>query len=248
MSDDKPIPIPWNHRPDRMREATHEEREIIEKALGHPFASLRVPVEGIPTQMRDGKLVNSETLMINIEIGGHVTVTLESDPPLQSAAVRYLMRSQLPKWTKECRWPAGTFDGEISKMAQNSGPTLADSATKFTDHPYRSDVTLAEVIADSVAVQRRLNERLRLYEEQYQALKRENERLRSEGEWRPIATAPKSCRALICGGIRNCVDGYHDVQAAWIDGLGNVWADDRKEGAAPITPTYWMPLLLVPSQ
>lgn len=59
--------------------------------------------------------------------------------------------------------------------------------------------------------------------------------------WLPIETAPKSCRALVCGGTRNCVDGYHDVQAAWIDGCGNVWADDRKEGSAPIRPTYWRP-------
>jgi hypothetical protein len=61
-------------------------------------------------------------------------------------------------------------------------------------------------------------------------------------DWKPIETAPKGARAIVCGGVRNCVDGYHDVQAAWIDGLGNVWADDRKEGAAPIKPTYWMPL------
>lgn len=62
------------------------------------------------------------------------------------------------------------------------------------------------------------------------------------GGWQPIETAPKSSRVLIRGGARNVVDGYHDVQAAWIDGLGNVWADDRKEGSAPVRPTHWMPL------
>jgi hypothetical protein len=62
------------------------------------------------------------------------------------------------------------------------------------------------------------------------------------GEWRPIATAPKSSRALVWGGPRHCDDGYHDLQTAWIDGCGNVWADDRKEGSAPIRPTHWMPL------
>jgi len=159
-------PILWGHRPDRMREATPEEREIFEKAIGHPFASLRVPVDGIPMHMRDGKLVNIETLRIEMHPGNHMTIETEVPP------VRL--------WSEECRWPQGTFDDVIAKMAQNAGPTLADSAAKFTDHPYRSDVTLQEVIADSVAVQRRLNERLRLYEEASQESRRENERLRSD--------------------------------------------------------------------
>lgn len=63
-----------------------------------------------------------------------------------------------------------------------------------------------------------------------------------QGKWQSIETAPKHARAIVCGGIRNVVDGYHDVQSAWIDGCGNVWADDRKEGSAPIRPTHWMPL------
>ncbi len=65
---------------------------------------------------------------------------------------------------------------------------------------------------------------------------------RSMADWQSIDTAPKDVRAIVCGGIRNCVDGYHDVQSAWIDRYGNVWADDRKEGSAPIKPTHWVPV------
>lgn len=60
-------------------------------------------------------------------------------------------------------------------------------------------------------------------------------------DWQPIETAPRFSRALVCGGERNITDGYHDVQAAWIDSHGNVWADDRKDGSAPLQPTHWQP-------
>lgn len=60
--------------------------------------------------------------------------------------------------------------------------------------------------------------------------------------WQTIENVPKSMRVMVRGGERNVTDGYHDVQAAWVDSLGNVWLDDRKEGAAPAHPTHWMPL------
>jgi hypothetical protein len=58
--------------------------------------------------------------------------------------------------------------------------------------------------------------------------------------WQSIENVPKGMRVLVRGGDRNGTDGYHDVQAAWVDSIGNVWLDDRKEGSAPARPTHWM--------
>jgi hypothetical protein len=163
----------------------------------------------------------------------HVDLTPPSDP----VTVKYV---EPTRWTEECRWPPGTFDGEVSKIAQNAERTVAGSAAKFTDHPYRSDVTLQEVIADSMAVQRQLNERLRLYEETHQELRRENEMLRSRGTWQPIATAPKDRRILLYdptyGGLHDPVGEGSIFVGQW--GQFRGWTD----GDFDMQPTHWMQL------
>lgn len=108
-----------------------------------------------------------------------------------------------------------------ASQAMISNERLAELLEIFREYSARPDTGLRETMDVTSALQE-LSDRRR-------------------AGWLPIATAPKSARAIICGGVRNCVDGYHDVQAAWIDVFGNVWADDRKEGSAPIKPAHWMP-------
>jgi len=61
--------------------------------------------------------------------------------------------------------------------------------------------------------------------------------------WKRMDSCPRSQRVLVAGGQRDSTTvGYHDVQCAWVDGLGNVWLDDRPQGASPAHPAGWMEL------
>jgi hypothetical protein len=182
------------------------------------------------------------------------------------AAFDQLLRRGMPPGdnSTDLEWTifsaGATAASEILAADMNASVAAANRATGKTigvkyDPPISVDIDKFDQLASAIATAEQENRRLIAF----QWLKANAYFARMSGDqdveridallsaldavaWQPIATAPKSCRALVCGGVRNCVDGYHDVQAAWIDAHGNVWADDRKEGSAPIRPTHWMTL------
>lgn len=82
-------------------------------------------------------------------------------------------------------------------------------------------------------------------------LQRELQRAQQDARrWIPVEEKSPDLyrRVLVSGGTWGPPDGHAHTQCAYVDGCLNFWADDRREGAAPIKPAHWMPLPDAPGQ